>query len=233
LFTNFQSTHQEFFRHSLSNGFSPQTATESGFESVSATCLIRPDTLLRWHRELFKWVWRRKSQHTGGKQRLSAEIIALIQQMATENRLWGVKRIRGELLKLGLHVSKSSIQKYWRQAHPPRRSGQTWLTFLHTQAEAIWACDFIQVTDLFFRSLFAFVIVELGSRRVVHVGVTRHPTDAWVAQQLREAPPFGQSPKHLIRDNDDKYGVHFAHVAAGANIDVITTPFHAPRANAI
>jgi transposase InsO family protein len=106
-------------------------------------------------------------------------------------------------------------------------------TFLHNQAEGIWACDFIQVTDVLFRSLFAFVIVELGSRRVVHLGVTRQPTDAWVAQQLREATPFGQGPKHLIRDNDDKYEVRFAKVAAGTNIDVITTPFHAPRANAI
>ena len=84
---------------------------------------------------------------------------------------------------------------------------------MHSQAEAIWACDFIQVTDVYFRSLFAFVIVELGSRRVVHFGVTRHPTDEWVAQQLREATPLGQGSKHLIRDNDSKYGVHFANVA--------------------
>ncbi len=104
---------------------------------------------------------------------------------------------------------------------------------MHTQAAAIWACDFIQVTDVFFRSLFAFVIIDLGSRRVVHVGVTRHPSDAWVAQQLREATPFDQGPRHLIRDNDDKYGVHFAAVAAGAQIDVITTPYQAPRANAV
>ncbi len=143
-----------------------------------ALLIIQPATLLRWHRELFKWVWRRKSQHRGGKPPLSAEIIALIRQMATENRLWGAKRIRGELLKLGLHVSKSSIQKYIDQVRPPRCTGPTWSTFLHTQAAVIWACDFIQVTDVFFRSLFAFVIIELGSRRVVHVGVTRHPSDA-------------------------------------------------------
>ena len=198
-----------------------------------ALLIVQPETLLRWHCDLFKWLWRRKTRHTGGKRPLSTEIIALIQQMISENRLWGVKRIRGELLKLGLHVSKSTLQKYWRQGHPPRRSGQNWSTFLHNQADGIWACDFIQVTDVFFRSLFAFVIVELSSRRVVHWGVTRHPTDGWVAQQLRQATPFGQGPKHLIRDNDDKYGVHFANVAAGANIAVITTPYRAPRANAI
>ena len=83
---------------------------------------------------------------------------------------------------------------------------------------------------MLFRSLFAFVIVELGSRRVVHFGVTRHPTDDWVAQQLREATPFGEGPKHLIRDNDSKYGVHFANMATGANIDVITTSYRTPRA---
>ncbi len=153
--------------------------------------------------------------------------------MARENRLWGAKRIRGELLKLGLHVSKSVIQKYMHQGQPPRASGQSWSTFLHNQAEAIWACDFIQITDVFFRSLFAFVIVELGSRRVMHLGVTRHPSDEWVAQQLREATPFGQGPKHLIRDNDDKYGARFAAVAAGAHIEVLTTPLQAPRANAV
>jgi putative transposase len=105
--------------------------------------------------------------------------------------------------------------------------------FLHNQADDIWACDFIQVSDVWFRSLFAFVIVELGSRRVVHVGVTRHPTDGWVAQQLREATPFGQGPKHLIRDNDNKYGQHFAAVAAGVGIKVVKTPIRAPRANAV
>ena len=196
-----------------------------------ATLIIQPDTLLRWHRDLFKWVWRRKSQRKAGKPPLAAEVIALICQMATDNRLWGIKRIYGELLKLGLRVSKRTIRKYMRRARPPHPRGQTWLSFLHNQAEAIWACDFIQVTDVFFKSLFVFVLIELSSRRVVHVGITRHPTDVWTAQQLREATPFGHGPKYLIRDNDNKYGPHFAAVAAGAHIDVITTPVEAPKAN--
>jgi putative transposase len=110
--------------------------------------------------------------------------------MATENRRWGAERIRGELLKPGYYVSKSTIQKYLPKNRTARAT-QTWTTFLHNHAAQIWACDFIQVTDLFFRSLFAFVMIELGSRRVVHVEVTRQPTDAWVAQQIREATPFG------------------------------------------
>ena len=98
---------------------------------------------------------------------MSPAVIALIKRMATDNRLWGAKRIRGDLLKLGLNVSKSVIQKYMHQVHPPQASGQTWSTFLHNQADALRACDFIQVTDVLFRSVFAFVIVELGSRQVV------------------------------------------------------------------
>ena len=89
------------------------------------------------------------------------------------------------------------------------------------------------MTDLFFRPLFAFFIVEHASRRVVHVGVTRHPTDEWVAQQLREATPYGERPRFLLRDNDAKYGAHFARVAEASGIAVVRTPFGAPRANAL
>jgi len=111
--------------------------------------------------------------------------------------------------------------------------GQKWSTFLRTHAADIWACDFLQVTDLFFRPLFAFFIVELQSRKVIHVGVTRSPTDAWVAQQLREATPYGHAPKYLIRDHDSKFGSCFARVATTSAIEILKTPVHAPRANAI
>jgi transposase InsO family protein len=107
------------------------------------------------------------------------------------------------------------------------------MTFLRTQAKGIWACDFLQCTDLFFRPVFAFFIVEHATRRVVHLGVTRHPTDAWVAQQLREATPYGQKPKFLIRDNDAKFGPAFARLAWASGIRIIRTPVRAPRANAI
>jgi putative transposase len=109
---------------------------------------------------------------------------------------------------------------------------ETWSTFLHNHAHEIWACDFLPVTDLFFRSLFAFFIIELKSRKVIHVRVTRHPTDAWVTQQLREATPFGMTPRFLIRDNDSKFGPHFARVASSSGTKVLKTPYHAPRATA-
>ncbi len=120
-----------------------------------------------------------------------------------------------------------------RPVRLPRPSGQKWATFLHNHAADMWACDFLQVTDLFFRSLFAFFLIELKSRKVIHVGVTRSPTDAWTAQQLRKATPYGHTPKYLIRDHESKFGPCFARVAATSGIKVLKTPYHAPRANAI
>ena len=152
--------------------------------------------------------------------------------MAANNRPWGAERMRGELLNLGIQVCKRTVQKYMRSAHGSLPRGQKWRTFLHNHAQDVWACDFLQVTDLFFRSFFAFFIIELKSRRVIHVGVTRSPTDAWVAQQLREATPYGQTPKYLLRDNDNKFGSYFARVAATSGIEILRTPYHAPRANA-
>jgi putative transposase len=197
-----------------------------------ALFIIQPETLLRWHREGFRRFWKRKSQATSQKPKGAAETVALIKEMATKNRLWGAERIRGELLKLGMHVCKRTIQRYIRHVRAPRPGGQKWATFLHNHAAQIWACDFLQVTDLFFRALFAFFIIELKSRRVIHVGATRFPTDAWVAQQLREATPYGQVPKYLICDHDSKFGSCFARVAATSNIELLRTPYHAPQANA-
>ena len=199
-----------------------------------ALVIVQPQTVLRWHRDLFRWVWRRKSRpRRRGKPPLTDDIVSLIKQMAKENCTWGAERVRGELLKLGLRVSKSTIQKYIYEVRKPGLSKQTWGTFLRNHAKEIWACDFLQTYDLFFRTLFVFVIIELGSRRLVHFGVTRNPTDAWLAQQLREATPFAQGPGYLIRDNDRKYGKLFARVAAGTGIEVLRTPYEAPKANAI
>ena len=195
--------------------------------------IIQPETLLRWHRELFRLYWKRRSKASSYKPRVAAETIALIREMAKENRLWGAERIRGEVLKLGIRVCKRTIQKYMRHVRSPHPRGQKWATFLHNHAAQIWACDFLQVTDLFFRPLFAFFIIELKSRKVIHVGVTRSPTDSWVVQQLREATPYGQAPKYLIRDHDNKFGPCFARVATTSAIEILKTPVRAPRANAI
>ncbi len=203
----------------------------------SALFIIKPDTLLRWHRAGFRLFWKRKSRTKSREPKLPTETIKLIRQMAIENRLWGAERIRGELLKLDIRVCKRTIQKYMHQAHRPgpteRKANQNWCTFVRNHAPQVWAVDFLPVYDLFFRPLFLFVIMELGSRRVVHFGVTRSPTDEWVSQQLREATPFGEAPRLLIRDNDSKYAEKFARVAEASWIEVLCTPYQAPRANAV
>jgi putative transposase len=198
-----------------------------------ALFLIQPESLLRWLRELFRVLWKHKSRARSRKPRLPSETISLIQEMAANNRLWGAERIRGELLKLSTRVSERTIQKYLRQVRPKRACGQTWKTFLRNHAAEVWACDFLQVTDLFSRPLFALFIIELKSREVMYVNVTRSPTDLWVAQQLREATPYGRSPCYLIRDNDCKFGPNFARVATTRCIKVLRTPYRVPQANAV
>ena len=184
----------------------------------NALLVVKPDTLLRWHRDLFTILWRHRSRRRGRCQRLRADVIELIQAMATANVLWGAERIRGELLTLGIRVSKRTIQKYVRSVRPRGEHGQTWGTFLRNHSNDIWACDFLQLYDAWFRPIYAFFIVIHGSREVVHGNVTRAPTDAWVAQQLREATPYGYGPRFLIRDNDDKFGSCFAAAATGAGM---------------
>lgn len=138
-----------------------------------ALYIVQPETLLRWHRQAFRVLWKCKSKAMSTRPKISPEVIVLIREMAQNNRLWGAERIR---------VCKRTIQKYMRHVRISRPRGQTWATFLRNHAKDVWACDFLQVTDLLFRSLFAFFIIELQSRRVIHVGVTRFPTDAWTAQ---------------------------------------------------
>jgi transposase InsO family protein len=151
--------------------------------------------------------------------------------MAQENRLWGAERIRGELLKLGIRVSKRTIQRYLPKKR--RKSNQSWAIFLKNHAAEIWACDFTVVHDLFFRPTYVFIIIELHTRRILHTAVTLSPTDAWTAQQLREATPWGKGPKYLLHDRDRKFGRKFAAVAAGSGIKELRSPIRAPKANAI
>jgi len=199
-----------------------------------ALLIVQPDTLLRWHRELFRRYRRRNSRAAAPAHRppLAPETVALIRAMARVNRLWGAERIRGEILKRDLRVARSTIRRSLRGARPPRPAGQSWATFLQNHAGDSWAGAFLPVTDLRCRPLFAFFVIALGSRRVVHVGVTRHPTDAWMAQQRREATPCGQHPRYRIRDNDRKYGGVFAAVAAMSGITALRTAYRAPRQNA-
>ena len=202
-----------------------------------ALYVVQPETLLKWHRQMFKLVWWRKSRPKMRKPRVALDAIALIRRIARANLLWGAQRIRGELLKLGINVSKRTVQKYAKRSRGPLPKGQNWETFLKNHTDDIWACDFLQVYDLFFRPIFLFFIIEHGSRKVVHASATRSPSEGWVAQQLRAATPFGEGPKYIIRDNDGKFGKRrtgqFDRVAQGGGIEVLHTPPKTPLCNAV
>jgi putative transposase len=194
--------------------------------------VVRPETLLRWHRAGFKALWQWRSRRRPAS-RVAAATAALIRSIASANRLWGAERIRGELLKLGIKVSKRTIQKYMRAARPARPRGQRWSTFLRNHAQEIWACDFVQAYDVFFRSLFAFVFIELATRKVVLAATTRFPSQAWVTQQLRNATPSGAAPRFLIRDRDDKFGTAFDALACATGFRIVRTAVRAPNMNAV
>jgi len=198
----------------------------------SALLIVKPATLIRWHREGFRSFWRAKSKTPSREPRIGAEVAALIRRMAVENRLWGAERIRGELLKLGIRVAKRTVQKYMRRARSPSPSdGQAWQTFLKNHT--VWACDFLPTYDIWFRQIFAFVIVDVNTKRVVHIAATRAPTQEWTAQQLRNATAFdAELPRFIIRDNDAKFGSDFDRAAQGVGVRVIRTAIHAPLMNA-
>src|SRR5467141_374561 len=175
------------------------------FPSVlKAITIIRPETLVRWHRAGFRRYWRWKSRSLGGRPKIAADLRALIRRMSAENPLWGAPRIHGELLKLGFEVAQSSVAKYMvKRCGPP---SQGWRTFLHNHAPDIAAMDLFVVPTIGFDLLYAFVIVRLGRKDLVWINVTANPTAEWVAHQITEAFPWDRAPRYLIRDRDRIYG---------------------------
>lgn len=172
---------------------------------------MKPETVLRWHREGFRLFWRRKSKASTPRQaRIASDTVELIRRMATDNRTGGAERIRGELLKLDIRVSKRTIQRHIHAVRPTG-DGQSWRTFLKNHT--VWACDFIQTYDIWFRPLFAFFVIDVNTKQVIHIAVTRQPTERWTAQQLRQATPFGAAPEFIIRDRDAKFGSQLDRVA--------------------
>jgi transposase InsO family protein len=169
--------------------------------------IVRPETLLRWHRPGSRCHWRWKSRRRAGRPQIETELRALIRRMSIENPLWGAPRIHGELLKLGFEVAQSSVAKYMvKRSGPP---SQGWRTFLHNHAPDIAAMDLFVVPTIGFDLLYAFVIVQLGRRDLVWINVTAYPTADWVARQLTEAFPWNEAPRYMIRDRDRIYGAVF------------------------
>jgi putative transposase len=200
--------------------------------------VVRPQTLLRWHRELVRRKWTFRRNVVGGRPPLAGDVRALILRMARENPRWGCVRIRGELAKLGIRVSATAISILLRRnglGPAPRRSGPTWREFLRNQAHGILATDFFTVESIWLRTLYVFFVIELRTRRVHLAGATRNPASARVTQQARNLSfdlAGGGTFRFLIRDRDAKYAASFDTVFASDGIQVILTPVQAPRANA-
>src|SRR3981189_1785551 len=175
------------------------------FPSVlKAITIIRPETLVRWHRAGFRRYWRWKSRSLGGRPKIAADLRALIRQMSAENPLWGAPRIHGELLKLGFEVAQSSVAKHMvKRDGPP---SQAWLTFLRNHAPDIAAIDLFVVPTIGFDLLYALVIVRLERRDLVWINVTANPTAEWVARQITEVFRWNEAPRYLMRERDRVYG---------------------------
>jgi transposase InsO family protein len=175
------------------------------FPSVlKAMMIIRPETLVRWHRAGFRWYWRWKSRSLGGRPKIDAELRALIRRMSAENPLWGAPRIHGELLKLGFEIGQSSVATYMvKRCGPPSQGCRT---FLRNHASEIAATDLFVVPTIGFGLLYVLVVVRLARRDLVWINVTPHPTAEWIARQITEAFPWNEAPRYLIRDRDQVYG---------------------------
>jgi hypothetical protein len=175
------------------------------FPSVlKAITIIRPETLIRWHRAGFRRYWRWKSCSLGGRPQIDADLRVLIRRMSVDNPLWGAPRIHGELLKLGFEVAQSSVAKYMvKQCGPP---SQGWRTLLRNHAADIAAMDLFVVPTIGFDLLYVLVIVRLARRDLVWINVTSNPTADWIARQITEAFPWNEAPRYLIRDRDRVYG---------------------------
>jgi putative transposase len=201
--------------------------------------LVTPDTLLRWHREAANHRWRRwRKQRGPGRPPMPDQLVDLVARLGRENRSWGCVRIQGELRKLGIRVSATSVRRVLRQhgLGPAPRGGPTWSEFLRSQAHSVLATDFFTVDTVSLKQLYVLFVIELSTREVHILGVTEHPTGAFVTQLARnlmsDLADRGRSIKFLIRDRDTKFTASFDEVFRSECIRVIKTPVRSPRANA-
>ncbi len=171
---------------------------------LDALKIIRPETLLRWHRAGFRAFWRWKSRPCGGRPPTTADIRRLIREMSVANPLWGAPRIHGELLKLGIDVGQTTVAKYMARRRMPPAQG--WKTFLRNHADGIASMDLFLVPTISFRLLYGLLILRHTRRELLWLGVTAHPSAEWIARQLTEAYGWQPAPRYIIRDRDCVYG---------------------------
>ncbi len=195
----------------------------------SALLIVKPETVIAWHRKGFRLYWTWKCRHRKGRPVVSTEIRELIRTMSIANPRWGAPRIHGELLKLGIKLSEATVAKYMaRRRRPP---SQTWRTFLNNHMTSLVSADFFVVPTITFKLYFVFVLFSHDRRRLIHFGVTKNPTAEWTARQLLEAFPWDSAPRYLLRDRDSIYGEAFNDAVKSLGIREILTAPQSPWQN--
>jgi putative transposase len=191
----------------------------------SALLIVPAETVVAWHRKGFRLFWTWKI-HRGqpGRPRVPPEVRDLIRMMSRHNPRWGAPRIHGELLKLGIEITEPTVSKYMvRYRKPP---SQTWRTFLDNHLQSLVSVDFFTVPTIRFQILYVFLVLAHDRRRILHFGVTAHPTAEWTAHQLREAFPWNTAPRYLLRDRDQIFGHEFVEQGKAMGIEQVLS---APR----
>ncbi len=195
-----------------------------------ALLIVKPETVVAWHRKGFRLYWTRKSRRCEGRPTVSPEVKNLIRQMSLANPRWGAPRIHGELLKLGIQISQGTVAKYMvRRRKPP---SQSWRTFLKNHAMDLVSADFFVVPTIAFQLLFVFVILDLKRRRPLHFAIPANPTADWTAHQLLEAFPWDSAPRYFLRDRDGAYGQKFSETAKWMGIHEVLAAPQSPWQNA-
>jgi putative transposase len=219
-----------------------RVATRAGQPWQHCLLLFTPATLLRWHRELVRRTWSYTERPQRGRPGTSAETEALVVRLAKENPRWGYKRIHGELYKLGMRISASTVRAILARRHVPSapvraQRGSTWRQFLAQHTHEMLACDFFTIETAWLQTVYVLFFIELGSRRVHLAGCTTHPTTAWVTQQARNLVWAVQEgsvcARYLIHDRDATFCAAFDRVFATEDVEIVRTPYRAPNANAI
>lgn len=202
------------------------------FDWRSALMVVKPATLIGWHRKAFRLFWRWKSRP--GRRRIPQDLRQLIEQMVRENPTWGEERIAHELwLKLGIRVSPRTVRAYWPTRDPrSHRRSQSWSIFVRNHARTLVACDFMVAVTARFHVIYIFVVMEIGSRRILCRSATPHPTAEWTIQRLREAIPSDHEYRFLIHDRHATFSSELDAAVAGLGLQVLKTPVRTPQANA-
>jgi transposase InsO family protein len=199
---------------------------------TEALILVKPETVVAWHRAGFRFYWRLRSR--GGGRKIGGDVFEVVRRLARENPSWGAPRIHGELVKLGFDISERTVSRYLRRRLPrPGDAGKNWLAFLKNHREAIAAIDFFTVPTVTFRLLYCFFVIDHGRRRILHFNVTAHPTAEWVVQQLRET--FSDSDRHryVILDRDSKFSAEVIGFLRSTGIKPARTSVRSPWQNGV